>query len=131
MKVTEIVNEGFVSGLWGALKPKAFKALERPGPATSQADALAAAEKLYAPGGEEDWRGSNQPAPAPAPSGSQSVVTPLHPDVQVINPVPAILRYRGRDYEYDDITHSWTPLGSNKKVSPALGAFLTKELSKL
>ena len=69
------------------------------------------------------------PATPPAPS---SVSSPLHPDVQVVNSgVNAILRYRGRDYERDEYTGSWFPVGGKKKASPGVSSFLNTELSKL
>jgi len=72
----------------------------------------------------------NRP-PAPTPT-SPSVVSPLHPDVQVVNSgVNAILRYRGRDYERDEYTGSWSPVGGKKPASPGINSLLNSELAKL
>lgn len=72
----------------------------------------------------------NRP-PAPTPT-TPSVVSPLHPDVQVVSSgVNAILRYRGRDYERDEYTGSWSPVGGKKRASPGINSFLNTELAKL
>lgn len=68
----------------------------------------------------------------PASTSLPSVPIPLHPDVQVVNPgVNAIFRYRGRDYERDEYTGAWSPIGGKKKASPAMNSFLNAELKKL
>ena len=72
------------------------------------------------------------PTPAPTPAGPPSVSSPLHPDVQIVKSgVHPIMRYRGRDYERDAVTGTWSPLGGKKKASPGLNGFLNSELSKL
>ena len=63
-------------------------------------------------------------------TGEPSVSEPLHPDVSIMQSVPLVIQYKGKRFEMDDFG-DFHPFGTNRAVTPALQAFLTKERGKL
>ena len=136
MKIAEIIKEGvgsFLGSYAKGLIPKALQpALDRPGSITAQQSADDTASKLFAPGGEDDWRGSKQPKPSKTTTNvsQPSIVSPLHPDVSVTSSYPLRIRYKNGDFVLDPNSNQWMTV-TGKKIAPTLSSFLQSQADKL
>jgi hypothetical protein len=136
MKVAEIISEGigsFLGNYARGMIPKALQpALDRPGSITAQQSADDTASQLFAPGGEDDWRGSKQPKASQTPTSvsQPSVVSSLHPDVTVTSSYPLRLRYKNGDFVLDPNSNQWMTV-TGKKVASTMSSFLQSQADKL
>lgn len=103
--------------------PESIKALEKLAQENSQ---LMFDPKTTSAGGATP----DQQADTDEPVGEPSVSEPLHPDVSIVQSVPLVIQYKGKRFEMDDFG-DFHPFGTNRAVTPALQAFLTKERGKL
>jgi hypothetical protein len=147
VKIKDIINEGpgfFKSYAKGLLPKELTDVLNTPvrgdvSPELSKATLQKKSDQMFAPGGEKDW-GTDAPEKGPDASDEEeenksvtanpSTLSPLHPDVSIMQAYPLVMQLKGKRYEMDEFGN-FHPFGTTKPVTPAVQAFLSKERGKL